>query len=125
MVSLMVYKERTFVHINIQVTTADESKAISNAREGGKDNLFLPKVPARKLSSHKSVVQFKESKVEADDKDDLITNESRNSLSLNNNKKANLNRDTKSQKPSKRDNGYEGDERNNMFWRPKPLRDFF
>ena len=71
-----------------------------------KENLGLPKVPARKLSSHKSVVQYKKSKFEADDRNNINT--------------------AKPQQyglPLHKVRAEDDDENNSVNWRP--LRDFF
>jgi hypothetical protein len=92
--------------------------------DDGKDNLLLPKVPTRKLSSHKSVVQLKKNKFEADDKDKFNTSESDHNLSLNKSKMAKLNKDMKRHQLFEHDNEDDGDDMNNSLnWRP--LRDFF
>ena len=91
-----------------------------------KDYLLLPKVPTRKLSSHKSVVQLKKNKFEADDKDKdkINTTESDHNLSLNKSKMTKLNKDMKRHELFEHDDGEYGDDMNNSLnWRP--LRDFF
>jgi len=107
-----------------KVSTIDDSNEISNVMEDSKDNVLLPKVPARKLSSHKSVVQLKKSKFEADDKDKCNTTESDQNMSLNKSKMAKLNKDMKRNHLFENDSGDDGDDMNNSLnWRP--LRDFF
>ena len=91
--------------------------------DDSKDNLLLPKVPTRKLSSHKSVVQFKNNKFEVDDKDKLNTTEPENNLSLNKSKMANLTKDMKRNELFEHDNCDNEDDKDNFNWRP--LRDFF
>ena len=66
----------------------------------------LPKVPARKLSSHKSVVQYKKSKFEADD---------RNNINMAKPQQYGL--------PLHKVRAEDDDENNSVNWRP--LRDFF
>ena len=61
-----------------------------------KENLGLPKVPARKLSSHKSVVQYKKSKFEADDRNNInMAKPQQYGLPLHKVKLDNLNKDIK------------------------------
>ena len=86
-----------------------------------KENLGLPKVPARKLSSHKSVVQYKKSKFEADDRNNIIMAKSQQyDLPLHKTKLGNSNKDIKGHQII--DSGND-DENNSVNWRP--LRDFF
>jgi len=106
-----------------KVSSADDPNDISNAMDDSKDNLLLPKVPTRKLSSHKSVVQFKKNKFEVDDKDKLNTTEPENNLSLNKSKMANLTKDMKRNELFENDNCENEDDNDNFNWRP--LRDFF
>ena len=91
--------------------------------EDGNDNVSLPKVPARKLSSHNYVVQFKKNQFEAHNRHKFNNEDSQQNNVLYKNKMTNSNRDIKSQQPFEGDNGDEGDEKNNFNWRP--LRDFF
>ena len=86
-----------------------------------KENLGLPKVPARKLSSHKSVVQYKKSKFEADDKNNINMAKSQQyGLPLHKTRLENSKKDTKGHQII---DAEDDDENNSVNWRP--LRDFF
>ena len=90
----------------VQVSVADERNAVNATGDDCKENLGLPKVPARKLSSHKSVVQYKKSKFEADD---------RNNINMAKPQQYGL--------PLHKVKAEDDDENNSVNWRP--LRDFF
>ena len=86
-----------------------------------KENLGLPKVPARKLSSHKSVVQYKKSKFEADDRNNINMAKSQQyGLPLHKTRPDNSNKDIKGHQNI---DAEDEDENNSVNWRP--LRDFF
>ena len=86
-----------------------------------KENLGLPKVPARKLSSHKSVVQYKKSKFEADDRNNVNMAKSQQyGLPLH---KTRLDNSKKGIKGHQIIDAEDDDENNSVNWRP--LRDFF
>ena len=86
-----------------------------------KENLELPKVPARKLSSHKSVVQYKKSKFETDDRNNINMAKSQQyGLPLYKTRPDNLNKDIKGHQNI---DAEDEDENNSVNWRP--LRDFF
>ena len=86
-----------------------------------KENLGLPKVPARKLSSHKSVVQYKKSKFEADDRNNInMAKPQQYGLPLH---KVKLDNSTKDIKGHQIIDAEDDDENNSVNWRP--LRDFF
>ena len=86
-----------------------------------KENLGLPKVPARKLSSHKSVVQYKKSKFETDDRNNINMAKSQQyGLPLHKTRLDNSNKDIKGHQMI---DGEYDDENNSVNWRP--LRDFF
>ena len=90
----------------VQVSVADDRNAVNATGDDCKENLGLPKVPARKLSSHKSVVQYKKSKFEADDRNNINTAiPQQYGLPLHKAK------------------AEDDDENNSVNWRP--LRDFF
>ena len=90
----------------VQVSVADDRNAVNATGDDCKENLGLPKVPARKLSSHKSVVQYKKSKFEADD---------RNNINMAKPQQYGL--------PLHKVRAEDDDENNSVNWRP--LRDFF
>ena len=90
----------------VQVSVADDRNAVNATGDDCKENLGLPKVPARKLSSHKSVVQYKKSKFEADD---------RNNINMAKPQQYGL--------PLHKVKAEDDDENNSVNWRP--LRDFF
>ena len=90
----------------VQVSVADDRNVVNATGDDCKENLGLPKVPARKLSSHKSVVQYKKSKFEADD---------RNNINMAKPQQYGL--------PLHKVKAEDDDENNSVNWRP--LRDFF
>ena len=101
--------------------------AVNNAIDEPKDSIIAPKAPARKISSHKSVVHLKKSKFEADDREKLNSSELRPSLRSSEfilNKTNLANNAIKMQKrPLNDENGKYEDEGVDLNWRP--LRDFF
>ena len=96
--------------------------AVNNAMDEPKDSIIAPKAPARKISSHKSVVHLKKSKFEADDREKLNSSELRPEFILN---KTNLasNAIKMQKRPLNDENGKYEDEGVDLNWRP--LRDFF
>ena len=105
----------------VQVSVADDRNAVNATGDDCKENLGLPKVPARKLSSHKSVVQYKKSKFEADDRNNINTAKPQlYGLPLH---KVKLDNSTKDIKGHQIIDAEDDDENNSVNWRP--LRDFF
>ena len=96
--------------------------AVNNAMDEPKDSIIAPKAPARKISSHKSVVHLKKSKFEADDREKLNSSELRPEFILNKTNLAN-NAIKMQKKPLNDENGKYEDEGVDLNWRP--LRDFF
>jgi len=96
--------------------------ANNDSIEKSKDSITVPKAPARKKSSHNSVVQFKRSKFEADDSEKLNDSKLQPDFCLN---KSNMpNNDIiRQKKVSKGDKDDYEDEGGDLNWRP--LRDFF
>ena len=96
--------------------------AVSGSMEESKDSINVPKAPARKKSSHNSVVHHKRGKFEADDRERQNSLESRPHHNLHKNNM--INKDMIMQKnPSKTDKDDYEDEGSDLNWRP--LRDFF
>ena len=96
--------------------------ANNDSIEKSKDIMTVPKAPARKKSSHISVVQFKRSKFEGDDSEKLNDSKLQPDFSLN---KSNVpNKDMiRQKKVSKVDKDDYEDDGSDLNWRP--LRDFF
>merc|ERR1719273_492241 len=94
------------VQTTSKVSVADDRNVVNATGDDCKENLGLPKAPARKLSSHKSVVQYKKSKFEADD---------RNNINMAKPQQYGL--------PLHKVKAEDDDENNSVNWRP--LRDFF
>ena len=103
--------------------------AVNNAMDEPKDSIIAPKAPARKISSHKSVVHLKKSKFEADDREKLNSSELRLRSSPRSSEfilnKTNLasNAIKMQKRPLNDENGKYEDEGVDLNWRP--LRDFF
>jgi hypothetical protein len=113
---MVANNDNSCVQTSLKVSVVGDRNPVNATGDDCKENLGLPKVPARKLSSHKSVVQYKKSKFEADDGNNINMAKSQQyGLPLHKTKL-----DIKGHQII---DAEDDDENNSVNWRP--LRDFF